>query len=76
MKVSPSTEFTAVPADAKLPMKYGSSIRSVDPRDGAEHAAIYYGDMNDQTPARSLAQMSNRCPWKFALRLYYQLQRR
>ena len=40
--------FTAVPADAKLPTKYGEfRIRSyVDPRDGAEHAAIYYGDMN------------------------------
>ena len=50
---STAQNFTAVPADAKLPTKYGDfRIRSyvVDPRDGAEHAAIYYGDMNDQAP--------------------------
>ena len=52
MKVNPDEKYTAVPADAKLPTKFGEfRIRSyVDPRDGAEHAAIYYGDMNDQTP--------------------------
>jgi GTP cyclohydrolase II len=52
MKASTSKKYTAVPADAKLPTKYGEfRIRSyVDPRDGAEHAAIYYGDMNEQAP--------------------------
>ena len=52
MKVNPDEKYTAVPADAKLPTKFGEfRIRSyVDPRDGAEHAAIYYGDMNDRTP--------------------------
>ena len=45
-------EFTAVPADAKLPTKFGDfRIRSyIDPTNGAEHAAIYVGDMNEQTP--------------------------
>ena len=45
-------QYTAVPADAKLPTKYGDfRIRSyIDPRDGAEHAAIYYGDMDSQEP--------------------------
>ncbi len=52
MKGHNDREVTAIPADAKLPTKYGDfRIRSyVDPRDGAEHAAIYFGDMNDQTP--------------------------
>ena len=52
MKGPFAQNLTAVPADAKLPTKYGEfRIRSyVDPRDGAEHAAIYYGDMNDQAP--------------------------
>ncbi|MGB0329920.1 MAG: hypothetical protein ACPGCU_04800, partial [Candidatus Poseidoniaceae archaeon] len=52
MNGSVARDFTAVPADAKLPTKYGEfRIRSyVDPRDGAEHAAIYYGDMNHQSP--------------------------
>tara|TARA_B100000459_G_C8576037_1_gene201010 strand:- start:637 stop:1248 length:612 start_codon:yes stop_codon:yes gene_type:complete len=52
MKVNPGQKYTAVPADAKLPTKYGDfRIRSyVDPKDGSEHAAIYYGDMNAQTP--------------------------
>jgi len=52
MKANPDSEYTAVPADAKLPTKYGDfRIRSyIDPRDGAEHAAIYFGDMNEQTP--------------------------
>ena len=52
MKASTSKKYTAVPADAKLPTKYGEfRIRSyVDPRDGAEHAAIYYGDKNEQAP--------------------------
>lgn len=52
MKVNPNQKFTAVPADAKLPTKYGEfRIRSyIDPKDGSEHAAIYHGDMNDQTP--------------------------
>lgn len=52
MKASTSKKYTAVPADAKLPTKYGEfRIRSyVDPRDGAEHAAIYFGDMNEQSP--------------------------
>ena len=42
MKGPYAENFTAVPADAKLPTKYGEfRIRSyVDPRDGAEHAAI------------------------------------
>ena len=45
-------QYTVVPADAKLPTKYGDfRIRSyIDPRDGAEHAAIYYGDMDTQLP--------------------------
>tara|TARA_B100000575_G_scaffold254363_1_gene223496 strand:- start:757 stop:1368 length:612 start_codon:yes stop_codon:yes gene_type:complete len=52
MKKNRNMEYNAVPADAKLPTKYGDfRIRSyVDPIDGSEHAAIYYGDMNDQTP--------------------------
>ena len=52
MKENRNMEFNAVPADAKLPTKYGDfRIRSyVDPIDGSEHAAIYYGDMNNQTP--------------------------
>lgn len=52
MKENRDMEFNAVPADAKLPTKYGDfRIRSyVDPIDGSEHAAIYYGDMNNQTP--------------------------
>ena len=52
MKENRDMEYNAVPADAKLPTKYGDfRIRSyVDPIDGSEHAAIYYGDMNDQTP--------------------------
>ena len=52
MKENRNMEYNAVPADAKLPTKYGDfRIRSyVDPIDGSEHAAIYYGDMNDQTP--------------------------
>ena len=45
-------QYTAVPADAKLPTKYGDfRIRSyIDPRDGSEHAAIYTGDMDSQQP--------------------------
>tara|TARA_Y100000589_G_scaffold137679_1_gene131790 strand:+ start:19532 stop:20143 length:612 start_codon:yes stop_codon:yes gene_type:complete len=52
MEQSQQAEYTAVPADAKLPTKYGDfRIRSyVDPTNGAEHAAIYLGDMNEQTP--------------------------
>ena len=52
MKENRDMDFNAVPADAKLPTKYGDfRIRSyVDPIDGSEHAAIYYGDMNNQTP--------------------------
>ena len=52
MKVNTNQKFTAVPADAKLPTKYGEfRIRSyVDPTDGSEHAAIYLGDMNNQSP--------------------------
>ena len=43
-------KYTAVPADAKLPTKYGEfRIRSyIDPTNGAEHAAIYLGDMDKQ----------------------------
>ncbi len=45
-------QYTAVPADAKLPTQYGDfRIRSyIDPRDGSEHAAIYTGDMDGQEP--------------------------
>ena len=45
-------QYTAVPADAKLPTKYGDfRIRSyIDPRDGSEHAAIYLGNMDSQQP--------------------------
>ena len=52
MEQSQRAEFTAVPADAKLPTKFGDfRIRSyVDPTNGAEHAAIYVGDMNEQSP--------------------------
>jgi len=52
MEQSQQAEFTAVPADAKLPTKFGNfRIRSyIDPTNGAEHAAIYLGDMNEQTP--------------------------
>ena len=49
MKVNPMQEYTAVPADAKLPTKYGDfRIRSyIDPRDGAEHAACHHHDFLD-----------------------------
>ena len=52
MEQTQQGEFTAVPADAKLPTKFGDfRIRSyIDPTNGAEHAAIYVGDMNEQTP--------------------------
>ena len=52
MESTPQAQFTAVPADAKLPTKYGDfRIRSyIDPMNGAEHAAIYLGDMNEQNP--------------------------
>ena len=52
MEQTQQGEFTAVPADAKLRTKFGDfRIRSyIDPTNGTQHAAIYVGDMNEQTP--------------------------
>ena len=74
MKVNTNQKFTAVPADAKLPTKYGEfRIRSyVDPTDGSEHAAIYLGDMNNQSPplVRIHWNVLLRRFWKSPLRLW------
>jgi len=61
MVTPPQQKYTAVPADAKLPTKYGEfRIRSyIDPTNGAEHAAIYLGDMDKQDPP--LVRMHSEC---------------